>query len=106
MAYRLEFHPKAKKELDKLGRQLQAQFLKKLAERLEAPRVAADALHGLPDCYKIKLRSSGYRMVYQVNDGLVLVLVLAVGKRELGQGIAFLSSNGDCDHEARPFFSG
>lgn len=28
-----------------------------------------------------------------------------MGKRELGQGIAFLSSNGDCDHEARPFLA-
>ena len=25
-------------------------------------------LHSLPDCYKIKLRSSGYRLVYQVLD--------------------------------------
>lgn len=82
MAYLLEFHPKAKKELDKIGRQLQSQFLKKLATRLERPRVPADALHGLADCYKIKLKSSGYRLVYQVKDRTVTVLVLAVGKRE------------------------
>lgn len=82
MAYLLEFHPKAKKELDKLSRALQEQLLRKLGERLESPRVQGDALRGLADCYKIKLRSSGYRLVYQIQDRRVTVLVLAVGKRE------------------------
>ncbi|EFO1264977.1 stability protein StbE [Escherichia albertii] len=35
-----------------------------------------------PDCYKIKLRTLGYRLVYQVNDKELLVLVIAIGKRE------------------------
>ncbi len=39
-------------------------------------------LSGLPDCYKIKLRTSGYRLVYQVRDDAVCVLVIAIGKRE------------------------
>ena len=41
-----------------------------------------DALHGMPDHYKIKLRSAGYRMIYRVDDGTVTVMVIAVGKRE------------------------
>lgn len=45
----------------------------------------ANRLHGLPDCYKIKLRSLGYRLVYQVLDREVLVFVVAVGKREGGE---------------------
>jgi mRNA interferase RelE/StbE len=36
----------------------------------------------MPDCYKIKLRSSGYRLVYQVIDEKVVVFVISVGKRE------------------------
>ncbi|AHE59475.1 mRNA interferase RelE [Escherichia coli 2-210-07_S3_C3] len=36
----------------------------------------------MPDCYKIKLRTLGYRLVYQVNDKELLVLVIAIGKRE------------------------
>jgi mRNA interferase RelE/StbE len=36
----------------------------------------------MTDCYKIKLRSSGYRLVYRVDDGELLVVVVAVGKRE------------------------
>jgi len=36
----------------------------------------------MQDCYKIKLRSAGYRLVYQVRDGELVVSVIAVGKRE------------------------
>ena len=35
------------------------------------------------DCaYKIKLRSTGYRLVYEVDEGEIIVFVIAVGKRE------------------------
>ena len=82
MTNKLEFLPSARKEWDKLGHTLREQFKKKLAERLELPRVPADALHGMPDCYKIKLKSSGYRLVYEVIDERVVISVVAVGKRE------------------------
>ena len=40
-------------------------------------------LHGdLANCYKIKLRKRGYRLVYSVEDDVLVVLVPAVGKRE------------------------
>jgi mRNA interferase RelE/StbE len=42
-------------------------------------------LHSSPDCYKIKLRSSGYRLVYQVIEHEVLVFVVAVDRREREQ---------------------
>ncbi|GDQ36370.1 toxin of the RelE-RelB toxin-antitoxin system [Escherichia coli] len=42
----------------------------------------ADALRGKPDRYKIKLRSSGYRLIYEVRDTEIVLLVIAVGKRE------------------------
>ncbi|MBC8999127.1 type II toxin-antitoxin system RelE/ParE family toxin [Pseudomonas sp. N40(2020)] len=82
MTYKLEFLPSALKEWNKLGHTLRDQFKKKLAERMTLPRIAADALHGMPDCYKIKLKASGYRLVYQVIDERVVVSVVAVGKRE------------------------
>ena len=84
MPSNLEFLPSAKKEWDKLGSTIRRQFEKKLKERLELPRVASAALRGIPDHYKIKLRQLGYRLVYCVNDGTVIVLVVAVGKRERG----------------------
>lgn len=49
------------------------------------PRIEANRLHSLPDCYKIKLRSSGYRLVYQVLDHEVVVFVVAVDRRERKQ---------------------
>lgn len=45
-------------------------------------RIESARLHGLPDCDKIKLRSQGYRLVYQVQDYVVTVCVIAIGKRE------------------------
>ena len=45
-------------------------------------RTWKDQLHGAKDRYKIKLKSAGYRLVYQVFDTEIVVLVIAVGKRE------------------------
>ena len=64
MAYFLDFDERALKEWRK------------------SPRIEANKLRGMPDCYKIKLRSSGYRLVYQVIDEKVVVFVISVGKRE------------------------
>ena len=66
----------------KLGHTVREQAKKKLRERLEAPKVQADALRDLPGHYKIKLRTAGYRLVYRVEDDRVVVIVVAVGKRE------------------------
>ena len=82
MTYELAFLESAMKEWQKLDRNIQAQFKKKLEERLEAPRVRSAKLHGHEDRFKIKLRSIGYRLVYQVKDEVFIVLVVAVGKRE------------------------
>lgn len=85
MTFRLEFLPSASKEWDKLGATVKEQFRKKLRERLETPRIPSAALHGMPNCYKIKLRQSGYRLVYRVEDQRVTVVVVAIGKRERSQ---------------------
>jgi mRNA interferase RelE/StbE len=82
MTYSLEFDARALKEWHKLGDTVRQQLKKKLAVILENPRTEANRLHALSDCYKIKLRSSGYRLVYQVIDLEVLVFVVAVDKRE------------------------
>ena len=84
MTYSMAFLPSALKEWNKLDTTLRKQFKKKLAERLDNPRVVADHLHGLKHHYKIKLRTSGYRLVYEVEDDILRVLVIAVGKRKKG----------------------
>jgi mRNA interferase RelE/StbE len=82
MTYSLEFKESALKEWRKLDGAIRGQFKKKLAERLTKPRVASAKLSSMADCYKIKLRNAGYRLVYQVNDQRIVVIVVAVGKRE------------------------
>lgn len=88
MTYKLEFLPSALKEWGKLGHTVREQIKKKLGERLEAPKVQADALRDMPGHYKIKLRASGYRLVYRVEDERVVVVVVSVGKRERGAAYA------------------
>ncbi len=68
--------------MEKLAVPLQQQFKKKLIERLENPHVPSVKLSGAENIYKIKLRQSGYRLVYQVENDIIVVTVLAVGKRE------------------------
>ena len=80
--YKLQFHQLALAEWKKLDKTVRDPLIKKLTERLENPRVPAAALIGMPDCYKIKIHSLGYRLVYRVDDGVVYVTVIAVGKRE------------------------
>ncbi len=82
MSYKLKFLPAALKEWKKLDSSIQAQFKKKLAERLEMPHITASRLSGFENHYKIKLKASGYRLVYEVIDYELYVLVIAVGKRD------------------------
>lgn len=82
MTYRLKFKAEAEKEWRRLDANTRGQFAKKLAERLERPRLPAAKLRDAKDRYKIKLRASGYRLVYEVRDAEIVVLVIAIGKRE------------------------
>ena len=82
MTYSLEFDQRALKEWHKLGDTIRQQFKKKLSEILENPRIEANRLRELPDCYNVKLRSAGYRLIYQVIDQEVVVFVVAIDKRE------------------------
>jgi mRNA interferase RelE/StbE len=82
MTYKLDFVVDAAKEWTKLDNSMRRQFAKKLKERLEHPHVPAAQLHNMKDCYKIKLRSVGYRLVYRVKEDIVTVIVIAVGKRD------------------------
>lgn len=82
MTYKLDFKKSAYKEWNKLGATLREQFKKKLLERLDNPHVPASKLSGADNLYKIKLQQSGYRLVYKVEDNVIIVTVLAVGKRE------------------------
>jgi mRNA interferase RelE/StbE len=92
-SFNLEFHVLALKEWQKLDNSIKEQFKKQLQKRLVNPRVASAKLHGdLENFYKIKLRSIGYRLVYEVIDHNLIVLVIAVGKRNHDEAYQKVSS--------------
>ena len=80
--YGLKFLPTALKEWKKLDPYIQSQLKKKLKVRLQNPHVPASRLHGFENHYKIKLLASGSRLVYEIIEGEIVVLVIAVGKRD------------------------
>ncbi len=82
MNYKLKFLHTALKEWKKLDATIQSQLKKKLAERLEQPHILSSKLSGFENHYKIKLRASGYRLVYEVVDKELVVLVIAIGRRD------------------------
>lgn len=80
--YGIAFAENALKSWKKLDHTIKEQFAKKLEKLVvdptQAPMLRGD-LHGL---YKVKLKSSGYRLVYKIQDSELVILVLNVGKRE------------------------
>ncbi len=84
MSYKVKFLPSAMKEWNRLAPPIQKQFKKKLVERSDNPHNVASQLRGFKNVYKIKLRSVGYRLVYEVNDDEIVIYVIAIGKRERG----------------------
>ena len=84
MNYKLKFLSTALKEWKKLDNSIKTQLKKKLKEILINPHIPSAQLHGFENHYKIKLRSSGFRLVYGVIDNELVVLVIVIGKREKG----------------------
>jgi mRNA interferase RelE/StbE len=82
MSYSLRFHEQALTEWRELDGAIREPLKKKLAERLENPRLPSAALHGMSDCYTIKLRGVGYRLIYRVDEAVVSIMVIAIGKRD------------------------
>lgn len=81
--YRLQFVPSAWAEWQKLDGSVKETLRKLLKKRLDNPHVPGAALHGeLAGHYKIKLKKQGFRLVYGVQDDILVVMVMAVDRRE------------------------
>lgn len=81
--YRLQFVPSAWDEWQALDGSVKDVLRKLLKKRLDNPHVPGGELHGaLAGYYKIKLRKQGIRLVYGVQDEILMVMVMAVDKRE------------------------
>ena len=86
----------ALKEWRKLDGSIQAQFKKQLTKRLLEPHVPSARLHGdLQNTYKIKLRDAGYRLVYEVIEQRLVIVVMAVGRRDHDEVYLVASKRGN-----------
>lgn len=68
--------------MGKTGWQYSGSAEEKARRTVQTPRIISAALSKMPDCYKIKLRQAGYRLVYRVDDDIAFVTVIAIGKRD------------------------
>ena len=82
MSFKLRFKEQALQEWHSLDHSIREQFAKKLHTLKDNPRIESSRLSGMKDCYKIKLRKAGFRLVYEVRDQELVILVVAIGKRE------------------------
>ena len=80
--FALKFDARALAEWRKLDRRIQSQKkLSKLVSGEETPSPSTMVSGLPPGYYKIKQRSSGHRLVYRYEDEKLVVVVIAVGKR-------------------------
>ena len=77
-AYRVEFKPSAARTVRKLDSDVQRRVIARAEALADNPRPpGAKKLEGMRDLYCIRV--GDYRIIYQVADKLLLVLVVRVG---------------------------
>jgi mRNA interferase RelE/StbE len=91
--YGIRFHVDAWREWLNLDGSVRKLLKGLLGKRLNKPHVPGSALHGeLAGFYKIKLLKQGIRLIYRVDDGVLIVIVFCIGKREDGLAYALTLS--------------
>ena len=84
MAWRIELHPQAEKELSKLDPEVARKIVRFLRERvapLEDPRSIGEALKG-PELGRFgKYRVGDYRLICHIQDQRITILVVTIGHR-------------------------
>ncbi len=80
MSYRVDLSNRAKRDVAALSPQVQTRILKALRTLEANPRPpGVEKLKGEDDAYR--LRVGDYRILYEVHDEVLLVLVVKVGHR-------------------------
>jgi len=82
---KLLFDQRALAEWHKLDRPIRTQFKKKLEKLVSGEETPSpkNRISGLgPNFYKIKQRASGYRLVYEYRDDVLVITVIAVARRD------------------------
>ncbi len=80
MKYKLKIRPRALKSLEKIQRADQARIIRRIDGLANEPRPdGVKKLKGAVDLYRI--RTGDYRVIYQIKDDILLVLVVRVAHR-------------------------
>jgi len=80
MTYKIEFTPSALRQFEKLENPIQKRLSKKIDFLSKNPRPSGvEKLSAEDDLYRI--RAGDYRVIYQIQDKVLLVLVVKVGHR-------------------------
>ena len=85
MVWRIEFDPRAVKELAKFDRPIQRRILKVLRDRiatLDDPRSIGEALRGEELGRFWKYRIGAYRVICDIRDEGIVILVIRIGDRK------------------------
>lgn len=78
MTYSIDFEPAALRQFKKLDKFVQARLKPKIRALAENPRPRdAKKLKGYENTYRIRV--GDYRILYEVHDNILLVLVVKVG---------------------------
>ncbi len=81
MAYQIEIAPAARRQIKKLPKAAQVVVIKRLEALAERPRPpGCKKLSGEENLYRV--RTGDYRIVYQVEDDRLVVVVVRVGDRK------------------------
>lgn len=80
--FELAFLPAALKEWNGLDKAVRTQLRKKLGKLVLSPRVPSMKLREYPDCYRIKARKAGFRLIYHVSDQRITITVIRVARRD------------------------
>jgi mRNA interferase RelE/StbE len=81
IAYRIEYDEAALEDLLKLPKKIQQQLIKSISRLGESPRSGnIKQLKGYDKLFR--LRSGDYRVVYTIEDDVIIVTIVAVGPRK------------------------
>lgn len=80
MTYEVEITPAAKRQIKKLTKSIQQLIVKRLEELVETPRPPG-VLKMETEENLYRVRVGDYRIIYQVQDRMLLIVVVKVGHR-------------------------
>jgi mRNA interferase RelE/StbE len=80
VAYSIQFKPAAFRSLARLEKDTQTRLARKIDALSRNPRpLGAEKLKGIADLYRVRV--GDYRILYQIQDAVLLILIIQIGHR-------------------------